>query len=509
MVSKKFCHSCRRGFDHSFGPTKFFSPLPAKLMAQWPDLIRQAWFTSSNIGFRVPVMTPNFTRTLLSDAASRAASYLEGLENRRVAPRAEAMRLLRDSLAGSLPDGPSAAGEVIASLDSLGSPATVANAAGRYFGFVTGGAFPVAVAANFLATAWDQNSFSRVSSPAGAAFEEAALRWIKEALGVPAQAEGAFVTGATMANFTCLAAARHRVLDTIGWNVEARGLFGAPEISVVVGEEAHATLLKVISMLGLGRERVAQVPVDDQGRMRTNCLPDIEGPLIVCIQAGNVNSGSFDPAAKIIPWARRRNAWVHVDGAFGLWALASPDRAQLAAGFTDADSWATDAHKWLNVPYDCGIALVKDRAALGGAMSVSGSYLLAEDGRDALNYSPDASRRARAVEVWATLKFLGRRGLAELIERNCRQARRIADVLGRAGITVMNDVVLNQIVVTFGDEARTNAVISEIQDEGECWCGGTVWRGRSAMRISVSSWATTDDDIDRTIAAILRATAAL
>jgi len=409
-------------------------------------------------------------------------------------------------LDGPLPDNPSRPTDVLALLDDYGSPATVASAGGRYFGFVTGGALPVTVAAQYLAAGWDQNCFSFISSPAVACIESTALRWVKEALGLPASAEGSLVTGASMANFTCLAAARNWILQQHGWDVDRQGLFGAPALTVVLGEEAHASIYKVLSMLGLGRDRILRVPSDDQGRMRPELLPPIEGPAIVCIQAGNVNSGAFDPASDVIEWARRCNAWVHVDGAFGLWALASPLQASRARGFVGADSWAMDAHKWLNVPYDSGIAVVRDPEALRRAMSISGAYLpLAGEHRDALNLTPDSSRRARAVEVWSALKSLGRSGLAELVSRNCDQARKIAAELKQAGVEVLNDVVLNQVVVTFGDDDRTRRVIASIQDSGRCWCGGSTWRGRAAMRISVSSWATTDEDVELSVRAILEA----
>jgi glutamate/tyrosine decarboxylase-like PLP-dependent enzyme len=361
------------------------------------------------------------------------------------------------------------------------------------------------VAAQYLAAAWDQNCFSFVSSPAVACLESAVLRWLKELLGLPTSAEGALVTGATMANFTCLAAARGWTLERHGWDVDRQGLFGAPPLTVVLGEEAHATIYKVLALLGLGRERVVRVPVDAQGRMRADQLPAITGPAIVCLQAGNVNSGAFDPAEELIARAHQCDAWVHVDGAFGLWAMASPEHAALARGFVAADSWALDAHKWLNVPYDSGIAIVRDRDALARAMSMSGAYLLPSEQRDAMNYTPDSSRRARAIEIWAALKSLGRSGLAELVTRNCRQARRIADGLQAGGVEVLNDVVLNQVVVAFGDDERTRRVAARIQDGGTCWCGGTTWRGRAAMRISVSSWATTAGDVERSIAAILAA----
>ena len=445
------------------------------------------------------------TAALLRDAAARAARYLDELDDRDVRASPPAVERLAHALTDDLPDGPTAPQVVLAFLDEFGSPATVASAGGRYFGFVTGGALPATLGANILAGGWDQNCFSFVSSPAVALFEAAALRWLKEALGLPEASGGALVAGATMANFTCLAAARNEVLRRIGWDVDSKGLFGAPEITVVVGQEVHATIYKVLSMLGLGRDRVVHVAVDDQGRMRPDSLPSLTAPAILCLQAGNVNSGAFDPASAIIPAARRAGAWVHVDGAFGLWALAAPDQLHLAQGVEDADSWAADAHKWLNVPYDCGVAFVREPETLSRAMSISGAYLLSSAERDAIDFTPDSSRRARAVEVWAALKSLGRSGLAEIVGRNCRQAQQVADGLRRAGVDVLNEVVLNQVVAAFGDDDRTTRVISAVQEAGVCWCGGTTWRGRSAMRISISSWATTDHDIDVSLKAILDA----
>ena len=450
-------------------------------------------------------MSQDNVRELLLAAANRAASYIDQLKAREVRAQRGAVDRLMRALEGPLPSEPTRGHDILAFLDDYGSPATVASAGGRYFGFVTGGALPVTVAAQYLAAGWDQNCFSFVSSPAVACLETSALRWLKEALGLPSSAEGALVTGATMANFTCLAAARNWTLHQHGWDVDQKGLFGAPALTVVLGEEAHATIYKVLSMLGLGRERVLRVPADTQGRMRADCLPDISGPAVLCVQAGNVNSGAFDPAEELIAWARQRSAWVHVDGAFGLWALASPQLAPRARAFVGADSWAMDAHKWLNVPYDSGIALVRESEALARAMSMSGAYLLPSTHRDAMNYTPDSSRRARAIEIWAALKSLGRAGLAELVEGNCRQARQMAAELQREGVEVLNDVVLNQVVVAFGDDERTRRVTLLIQDTGTCWCGGTFWRGRAAMRISVSSWATTDEDVERSIQAILDA----
>lgn len=449
-------------------------------------------------------MKSNEVSRLLADAAERGARYLEGLDERRVYPASDDIDDLEKALKMPLPEHPSDASEVLSFIDDLGSPATVASA-GRYFGFVTGGALPATVAANWLAGAWDQNSFSVTSSPAIALFEEAALGWLKEVLKLPADSEGALTTGATMANFTCLAAARHEVLSRAGWDVEGRGLFGAPEITCIVGDEVHATVLKVLAMLGLGRDRAVRVPVDDQGRIRPDHVPDIAGPTILCLQAGNVNSGAFDPATEIISPARAGGAWVHVDGAFGLWARASGTLEPLAAGLEAADSWATDAHKWLNVPYDCGAAFVRSQEALQRAMSITGAYLLKGERRNAIDVTPDSSRRARAIEVWAALKSLGRSGVAELVERNCRQARWLADGLVSAGAEILNEVVLNQVVVAFGSDRETAAVIARIQQSGKCWFGGTTWRGRVAMRISVSSWATTQADLETSLEAILEA----
>ncbi|MEC9152939.1 MAG: aminotransferase class V-fold PLP-dependent enzyme [Pseudomonadota bacterium] len=444
-------------------------------------------------------------RDLLQNAATRAARYLDYLDERAVFPGREPIETLQNLMQASLPEGPSAPETVLAQLDEVAGPATVASSGGRYFGFVTGGALPVTVAANWLATAWDQNSFNNVSSPAVALIEETALRWVKQALELPATAEGTLVTGATMANFTCLAAARQRVLADAGWDAEEKGLFGAPAIDVIVGEEGHATIFKVLSLLGIGRNQVIRVPADDQGRMRVDALPPISKPTILCIQVGNVNSGAFDPAAEIIAQAHKAGAWVHVDGAFGLWARASKALAPLAEGLEAANSWATDAHKWLNVPYDCGVAIVREPDDLRSAMSISGAYLLTSGQRDQIDYSPDSSRRARAVDIWAALKSLGRSGLAEMIDRNCRQAVRIANRLRQNNVEILNDVVLNQVVVAFGDADRTNRVIKAVQADGTCWAGATVWKNRDAMRISVSGWATTDADIEKSLDAILKA----
>ncbi|HSV14806.1 MAG TPA: aminotransferase class V-fold PLP-dependent enzyme, partial [Tepidisphaeraceae bacterium] len=354
------------------------------------------------------------------------------------------------------------------------------------------------------ATAWDQNAGLFGATPISATLEEVSLGWLLDVLGLPATAGGAFVTGATVANFTALAAARHALLARAGWDVEAQGLFGAPPIQVVIGEEAHPSVIKSLGMLGLGRERVVRVPVDGQGRMRADALPTLSGPAIVCVQVGNVNTGAFDPVPAISAWAHDAGAWVHVDGAFGLWAAASPRHAHLTAGVADADSWATDAHKWLNVPYDSGLAFVRDPADLRGAMSLTAPYLPQGAHREPLMYVPELSRRARGVDVWAAMKSLGRAGLAELVDRNCRCATRFAEIVQASGFEVLNEVVLNQALVAFGAPEITQRVIAAIQEEGTCWCGPTLWQGRTAMRISVSSWATRIEDAERSAQAIVR-----
>ena len=445
-------------------------------------------------------------KALLNLTAETAARYLESLRDRSVAPSAEAVAGL-NQLYEPMPEGPMEPSRVLETLDRIGSPATTGMAGPRHFGFVIGGSLPAALAANWLAGAWDQCPGIFIASPVGAVLEEVSLGWLLDVLKLPAGSGCGFVTGATMANFSALAAARHTVLARAGWDVEADGLFGAPPITVVVGDEAHPSLIKALGMLGLGRSRVVRAPVDGQGRMLAAEMPPLQEPAIVCMQAGNVNTGAFDPATEICARAHASGAWVHVDGAFGLWAAASPKYAHLVEGVADADSWATDAHKWLNVPYDSGLAFVRDRAALNSAMTLKAAYLPQGEHRQPSQYTPELSRRARGVEVWAALKSLGRAGLADLVERTCRLARRFADELRLGGCEILNEVVINQVLVSFGDAARTHQVIERVQRDGTCWCGPTDWHGRAAMRISVSSWLTRDEDVDRSVAAILRAAA--
>lgn len=444
------------------------------------------------------------TRSLLADAHRRAVRYLDSLDARPVAPDAGAVASLK-AFDVPLQDDPVDPCEMLAELDDRISPATMAMAGPRFFGFVIGGSLPAALAADWLTSAWDQNTGLYKSTPGTSHVEQVALQWLLDVLRLPKESAGAFVTGTTVAHITALAAARHAVLKKVGWNVEADGLFGAPPVTVVVSAEAHPTLLKALGVVGFGRTRVTKVPTDNQGRMRVDALPTISGPTIVCTQVGNVNTGACDPVGEICDWAKAAGAWVHVDGAFGLWARVAPTRAHLVDGMEKADSWATDGHKWLNVPYDSGVAFVRDGEALRSAMAVTAEYLpTASEHRNPSDYTPELSRRARGVAIWAAMRSLGRSGLAEMVERNCRQARDFAEQLSAAGFTILNDVVLNQVLVSFGDAAHTRRVIAAIQDDGTMWAGETVWQGHTAMRISVSSWATTDDDVRRSVDAIRR-----
>lgn len=445
--------------------------------------------------------------SILDEAARYAQAYLQGLPDRGVAPTEAAVANLRE-LREPLPESPSDPILTLELLHRVVSPATMAMAGPRFFGFVIGGSLPVTLAANWLSGAWDQNAALHLVTPGVSYLEEVALRWLVELLDLPPTTGGAFVTGATVANFTALAAARNAVLSRVGWNVEADGLFGAPAITVISGQEAHPSLLKSLGMLGLGRSRIVRLPADEQGRIDPAAIPVISGPTILCLQAGNVNSGAFDDFESIIPRAHAAGAWVHVDGAFGLWAKAAPSLRSLVRAVELADSWATDAHKWLNVPYDSGLTFVRDPNTLKAAMAITAEYLPTDTPeRNPSDFTPELSRRARGVEVWAAVRSLGRLGLAELFERNCRQARRFAEGLHGAGYEVLNDVVLNQVVVAFGDSGRTRRVIEALQRDGTCWCGITEWRGRTAMRISVSSWATTDGDVERSLEAMLRVAA--
>lgn len=443
-------------------------------------------------------------RCLLEDAAQKSIDYREQSVSRVVAPTGEAIENVQRFIE-PLPDDGTADLDVLAQLNDVGTPAAVAMTGPRFFGFVIGGSLPVTLASNWLTTAWDQNDVMYEVTPATATLERVAMDWMIDLFGLPAETGAAFVTGATIANFSSLAAARNRVYGGVGWNVEADGLIGAPPVTILVGEEVHPTVIKGIGLLGFGRDRVQRLPVDRHGCIDATQLPRIEGPTIVCTQAGNLNTGGFDPVGDICDAVKGKDAWVHVDGAFGLWAAASPDLEHLCNGLQAADSWATDAHKWLNVPYDCGIAFVRDAPALKSAMSITADYLITEtENRNPSDYTPELSRRARGVDVWAALKSLGRSGLAEMLNRCCNNARRFADGLEKAGFEILNEVNLNQVLVSFGDDSRTRRTIDAIQADGTCWCGVTVWQGHTAMRISVSNWSTMPEDVDASLEAIIR-----
>jgi glutamate/tyrosine decarboxylase-like PLP-dependent enzyme len=440
------------------------------------------------------------------DVLHHAQAYLESLPSRPAGPPVDA-DALRAALAVELTAEGVDPQTVIDELVAAAGPGIVATAGPRYFGFVTGGALPAALAADWLTSVWDQNAHMWVGSPAAMVVEEVVEDWVLSLLGLPANASVGLVTGAQMANVTCLAVARDVQLKRAGWDAASQGLIGAPPLVVIAGEQAHATIFTALRMLGLGRDSAHLVASDDQGRMDPDALAsvlkDVPGPAIVCAQAGNVNSGAFDPLEPIEYLCEQSEAWLHVDGAFGLWAAASPRLKHLTRGLERADSWATDAHKWLNVPYDSGLAVVRDRVAHRASLGVSAAYLVESEHRDAYDYTPEASRRARGFAIYAALRELGRDGLAAMIDRHCAQARRFAQVLADGGAEVLNDVVLNQVLVAASPEA-----VARIQADGTCWAGGTVWHGRPALRISVSNWSTTDADVERSAAAILSAIAA-
>jgi glutamate/tyrosine decarboxylase-like PLP-dependent enzyme len=458
-------------------------------------------------------------RTLLDQTAGLAAGYLESLPERPVGWLADVDEL-RSTLGGAFPEAPADSHEVIEQLAAAVEPGLVASPGGRYFGFVIGGTAPAAVAADWLTSAWDQNAGLFVCCPSSAVVEEVVGAWLTELLGLPPGVGFGLVTGCQMAHVTALAAARHGVFAPAGWDVGERGLIGAPAVRVLAGAERHITVDRALRLLGFGTGCVTPIASDDQGRMLPGALREAiaagEGPVIVCAQAGNVNTGAFDPLDDIADIAHQAGAWLHIDGAFGLWAAASPAHRHLVAGSERADSWAVDAHKWLNVPYDSGIALCAHPEAQQAAMGVRASYLIhADEGgpRDALEWNPEFSRRARGFPIYAAIRSLGRAGIAGLIDRCCAHARRFAEALSRApDAEVLNEVVLNQVLVRFRDAAgdhdgRTDAVIRAVQDDGTCWLSGTTWQGMRAMRISVSSHATTDDDVEQSIEAILRAAA--
>ena len=448
-------------------------------------------------------------RDLLHATADYAANFIETLDERSIRPEAD-VEELTSALGGPLPEAGMDPRAVIASLVEAASPGVVGIPSGRYFGFVIGGAVPAALAADWLTSAWDQNAGLYVGGPSAAVVEEVCRGWLNELLALPQDASVAYVTGCQMAHVTALAAARQHVLAQAGWDVAQKGLAGSPPLRVVVGAKRHVTVDRALRLLGIGAESLEVVPVDDQGRMRVDELALGDGATIVCGQAGEVNTGAFDDLEAIADAAAETGAWFHVDGAFGLWAAASPRHRHLVRGSERADSWSTDGHKWLNVPYDSGLAFCAHPEAHRAAMSITASYLIqAEDRRerDQVDWTPEFSRRARGFPIYAAIRSLGRAGIAELVDRCCSHAQRFAALLEEGGATILNDVVLNQVLVRFGDGESTRETIARVQRDGTCWLSGTDWFGEHAMRISVSNWRTPDEDVERSAAAILAAAA--
>ena len=440
---------------------------------------------------------------LLTLAKEYAVKYLDELPDRRVFPDEGALREL-EKLSMPLPRLSKNPEEVLEVLNTIGSRNTVASNGGRYFGFVFGGTLPVALAANWLASAWDQNAVFKISSPIAARTEQVAGSWLLNLLKLPMDSAVGFVTGTTMANFCGVLAARQSIFERKGWDSKARGINGAPPIRVIVGEEVHASMLRALILAGFGLENLIKVPTDDQGRIIVGKMPELDDSTLICLQAGNVNTGAIDPIKEICQQAGEKRAWVHVDGAFGLWAAASPKKSHLIEGCELADSWAIDLHKWLNVPYDSGLIICKEPKTLQAALSITAAYLPDSIEPDPYFYTPEMSRRARGVEAWAAVNALGEKGVIELIERCCAHAELFATHLKKAGFRILNTVALNQVLVSFGDATLTNRIIKKIQEDGTCWCGGTVWKGTTAMRISVSSWMTTQEDIKRSADSIIK-----
>jgi glutamate/tyrosine decarboxylase-like PLP-dependent enzyme len=433
-------------------------------------------------------------KKLLEVAKEYAVDYLEGLPHKRAFPSKDDLKEL-EKLSIALPEEGKKPKKVIEILNTIGSRNTVASNGSRYFGFVFGGTVPAALAANWLATTWDQNAVFKISSPISAQIEKITAGWLLDLLQLPEKSAVGFVTGTTMANFCGALAARHNLYKRRGWNSKSNGIQGAPPIRVIVGEEIHASMMRALIFAGFGLDNLIRVPTDEQGRIIENNFPEIDESTFICLQAGNVNTGAIDPVKNICMKAKEKGAWVHIDGAFGLWARSSPTKAHLADGCELADSWAIDLHKWLNVPYDAGLIICREPKTLQEALSVSAAYLPDSTEPDPYFYTPEMSRRARAIETWAALYSLGRKGVIDLIENCCSLAELFAAHLKKAGFQILNEVSLNQVLVSFGDPETTNRIIKKIQDDGTCWCGGTVWKGKTAMRISVSSWMTTKEDI--------------
>ncbi len=440
---------------------------------------------------------------ILRSAAQYAIDYLNELKEKRVFPDQQSLQELQ-KLSFALPNSATDTESVLETLNTIGSANTVASNGGRYFGFVFGGTLPASLAANWLASAWDQNAVFKVSSPIAAQIEKVTGAWLVDLLGLPAASATGFVTGTTMANFCGAVAARYHICKQKGWDIKLRGMNGAPPIKVIVGEEVHASMQRALILAGFGLENLIKVPTDGQGRMIAENFPEADESTFICVQAGNVNTGSIDPVKAICERAKAKGAWVHIDGAFGLWARVSPNRSHLAEGCELADSWAIDLHKWLNVPYDSGLVVCRQPEILQNALSVSAAYLPESIEPEPCFFTPELSRRARGIEAWAALYSLGRDGVIDLIERCCAYAELFAQNLQKAGFQILNEVTLNQVLVSFGDAKLTNRIIKKIQDDGTCWCGGTVWKGITAMRISVSSWMTTKEDVEACSAAIIK-----
>ncbi len=438
--------------------------------------------------------------TLLRQAMDRAIDYRLHADSGRVYPDGPALDALQ-ALATPLSESGECAESTLALLAGIGGDATVRTTGGRYFGFVNGGAHSAALAARWLADAWDQNAALNVMSPVSARLEQICEDWLVGLLGLPGDSAVGFVSGSSVSLLCGLAAGRNALLQRQGWDVDAKGLFGAPDVRVVVGEQAHSAVFKALSFIGLGRERVSYVACDDQGRMIPASMPQLDDRTLLVLAAGNVNTGSFDPFNPICEGARKAGAWIHVDGAFGLWAAASPRFAHLTDHMSLADSWSADCHKTLNAPYDSGLILCRDRAMLAGAFNAAGDYLQWSDERDGMRYTPEMSRRARAVELWMLLKVLGRRGVAELVDTLCDRAKLFAEELSKCGFRIINDVVFNQVLIAADSDAETDAVLARIQQGGICWCGGSKWAGSNVIRVSVCSHATTEADIHASVAA--------
>lgn len=463
---------------------------------------------SDKLNIRDAMRSQLHEKAVFEQAKAYAYDYMDKVYNRSVIPSEDAISKLR-SFDEQLPEMPCDPSEILQLLHENGSTATIAQTAGRYFGFVNGSSTPAALAAKWLADVWDQNAALYVMSPITSQLEAVCENWLAELLGLPSGTAAGFVSGTSTATACGLAAGRNEILSRLGWDVNSKGLFGAPSFRVVIGEEAHASVFKALAFLGLGKDRVEKVPVDDQGRMLANKMPELDEHTLVIVQAGNVNSGAFDPMDEICSRARQAGAWVHVDGAFGLWAAASQSKKYLTKGIEKADSWSVDAHKTLNAPYDCGIIMCRSRKALVSALQANASYLQFSEKRDGMLYTPEMSRRARAIELWATLKYFGRKGVEELVDGLCDRAQQFAGLLTDSGFNILNDVVFNQVLVACDSPDATKAVLENIQQSGECWCGGAIWKGEPVIRISVCSWATAPQDIERSAAAFVKAREAL